>query len=259
MRKTLTPLVILLAATTLLLGGCRGGKDLDPHEMQIRTYRAPEGVDARQLRSYLAGSLNTGEQSLGTVKTYPDGSLVVTAPLSVHEGIEDLLNEMARRGPRQPEPAPASVTISYLFLLGRPVAGKAHATEATPALRQDKEIQPVLDEIVKAQGGMEFHLLEKLRLKSLDSGDHAEIRGRRVAVQQKVFSHESADRLADIKVTIFGSRGVQHTLESRVKLEPGRYVVLGQTAYNGQGHDIEGLDTESEDLMLYYVISTALD
>jgi hypothetical protein len=259
MTKTLTPLVILLTATILLLGGCRGHEEMDPHEMQIRTYQVPEGIDARQFRGYLADSLRTGEQNLGTVKNYPDGSLVVTAPVSVHDSIEDLLADMARRGPREPEPAPSSVTLSYWFLLGRPVQGSLRPTLASPGLRQSDGIQSVLDEIVKAQGGMEFRLLEKLRLKSLDSGDRAEIRGRRIAIAQKVFSHDSEERLADIKVTIFGSRGVQHSLESRIKLEPGRFVVLGQTAYNGAGHDIEGLDTESEDLMLYYVISSEID
>jgi hypothetical protein len=259
MTRTLTPIVILLTATILLQGGCRGREEMDPHEMQIRTYQLPEGVDARTFRAYLSDSLRTGEQNLGTVKTYPDGSLVVTAPVSVHESIEDLLADMARRGPREPEPEPASVTLSYWFLLGRPVQGSSAPTLAGPGLRPSEEIQPVLNEIVKAQGGMEFRLLETLRLTSLDSGDRAEIRGRRIAVAQKVFSHESEERLADIKVTIFGSRGVQHSLESRVKLVPDRFVVLGQTAYNGEGHDIEGLDAGGEDLMLYYVISSAVD
>jgi hypothetical protein len=258
MKKSWTGIGILLAGAALLLGSCSGGPEADPQEMQMRTYRAPEGMSARRFRDTLSGSLTTGEQKLGTASKLSDDSVLVTAPASVHEGIEDLVREMARRGAAEPEPAPATATIGYWFLLGRPREGGG-VDVASPTLERDDEIRRVLDEIVGTQGGMEFELLERLQLKSLDNGTHAAIRGRRIAAEQRVMEHGGDERLADIKITIFGPRGVRHTLESRIRLEPGRHVVLGQTAFNDKGDQPSALESLGEDLMLYYVISSEID
>ncbi len=254
MKNPWTGIGILLLAVVVLTGGCVGSSSEDPQEMQLRTYRLPEGQDVKTFRNYLRNSLDTGDQSLGTVTTYPDGSLVVTAPVSVHDGIEDLIGELTKRGPEPAKPPPSSVTVNYWFLLGKPIPG-GESRIASQALQQSQHLQPVLKEIVKAQGGMEFHLLEQMRLISLDNNSDAEVRGRRVAVRQEVLSHDSGQRLADIKVTMFGKSGVLHTLQSRIKLEPGKFIILGQTAYNNRDGGLPQLAEADEQVMLYYVLS----
>jgi hypothetical protein len=258
MKKSWMGIGMLLAGVTLLLASCGGGPDGDPQEMQMRTYRVPEGLNTPEFRGDLSRSLTTGEQKLGTVQTLSDGTLLVTAPASVHEGIEDLVAEMSQRRSAEPVAAPATVTISYWFLLGRPREGGG-VEVASPTLERNAAMRPVLEEIVGAQGGMQFELLEQLQLRSLDNGTHGAIRGRRISAEQRVMEHGGDERLADIKITIFGPRGVRHTLESRIRLEPGRYVVLGQTAFNDKGDKPSALESLGGDLMLYYVISSEID
>jgi len=196
MKKLWTGIGIVFIGTLALVGGCVGGSSEDPQEMQIKTYRLPEGQDMKEVRDYLNRSLDTGDQNLGQVATYPDGSLVVTAPVSIHVGIEDLIEQLAQQGPKPAEPVPASVTIDYWVVLGRP--GQTGVNIASPTLKQNQELRPVFEEIVRTQGGMEFHLLEQLQLKSLDNRSSAEIRGRLVYARQKVMMHDSGQRLADI-------------------------------------------------------------
>ena len=127
------------------------------------------------------------------------------------------------------------------------------------ALQQSQQLRPVLDEIVDAQGGMEFHLLERVRLSSLDNNDPAEVRGRGVVVRQVVTSDGSGKHLADIRIHMSGRRGVLHTLESRIKLEPGRFIVMGQTAYNNRDAELPSFEDDDERVMLYYVVSAQAD
>jgi hypothetical protein len=260
MKKRWIGIGIILLGTLVVLSGCVGscvgGAAEDPQEMQIRTYAAPEGRDVDEIRDYLNQTLYNKDRDVGQVLSGPDGTLVVTAPASIHDGIKDLIEQMAQRGPRQAEPAPASVTITYWVVLGRPIEGGPEI--ASPVLRENEQLVPVFDEIVRTQGGMSFSLLEQLQLTSLDNGNRAEVRGRQVSAGQKVMTHESGPRLADIQFSIAGKRGVAHTLESRIKLEPDRFVVLGQTAYNSHGVGPTEDDGE-DDRMLYYVLSSRVD
>ena len=91
-RRTASTVVVALLVTLLLAIGCGQAppkESGDSGEMEIRAYKVPEGLDGEQLRNSLAGSLGMGsEERLGTAYTYGDGSVVVTAPASVHAGVE---------------------------------------------------------------------------------------------------------------------------------------------------------------------------
>jgi hypothetical protein len=257
MSQGWTVVGLFVLGLLILFGACSGEATGDPQEMQIRTYMVPEGQSVQEFRDQLRLVLGTGDQKQGTVQAFPNGTLAVTAPASVHSGIANLIEQMAQRGPQRTEPVPASVTLTYWVVLGRPAPGGLEI--ASPVLRQNGGLRPVFEAIVDTQGGMEFDLLEQLQLKSLDNNIWADIRGRQVDVRQRLIKHPSGERLADIDFSISGSRGVAHTLESRVKLEPGRFVVLGQTAYESRRVDLTEHGGAGDGLMLYYVISSSVD
>ncbi len=257
MRKVLIGAVLLLLAVAGLGTAC-GFREQpgDPQAMTIKNYDAPQGYSARDIHRIVGTVLGHGEGSVGRATTGPGGTIIVTAPESVHRGIGELLAKLEAQGTRPVEPE-ASVTLNYWFLVARP-RPDGGLSVASPALAKNAALRPVMEQIVGSQGGMEFHLLEQMRLTTIESEDGS-VRGRFVEIRQRLMRYESGQRVADIRLTMFGSQGVRHTLETRVKLESGRFVVLGETAFKAQGSEFAALREERDELMLYYVISSSID
>ena len=106
---------------------------------------------------------------------------------------------------------------------------------------------------------MKFFLLEQLRLTSITQGSQDNLRGKVMNVVQRVMQPKTADTLADIEIVLHSTQGRPHSIKSRVKLKDDKMIVLGQAGYNHDQHDIlDGVDS-SENLMLYYVISSEID
>lgn len=223
---------------------------------ELRTYTVPTGYDGVSIKNYLRGSFDSGETKLGTVLTYPDGILVVTAPPRIHAGIRQLFAELEERGPR-PQSLGTTVALRYWILIARSAAGPGESVRfASAALRDAGSLRPVLDELAETQGPLEFSLLEQISLASLDQGDRAQTRGRQFVVEQRVLRPDAGSPIADISIQSFGQRGNTHAVETRVRLESGKYVVLGQTAYNAASEGLpEGWNLSDEPL-LFYVISS---
>jgi len=247
----------ILAALLIAVACVRDrGSSGDPEEVELRSYTVPEGFDRAEWRDMLRGALALGDRKIGGVRVGPGNTLVVTAPRGVQAGIAELLKELESRGPVA-RPGPGSVSVNYWVLVGRPLAsGDPGSPVRIGSGRRNilEKLSPVMDQIASAQGPMEFHLLEQLRLTSIDDSREAEMRGRYVQLSQRVMKDDSGQRLADISISMSA-----HNLESRVKIEPGKFVILGQTALNVNGGVVpSGLD-QADDLMLYYVISADTD
>ena len=141
---------------------------------------------------------------------------------------------------RHQAPAAASdptVELHYFLVVGRPGA----ATSPAPAALA--EIEPALDEIVKSQGPQTFTLSERASLSSLhDEEGRLNNFGEELRRIKQVAVQTSDSIYAKISI-----RWKTDKLETRVHLEPGRFVVLGAT---GQ-HAGDGDGT------MYYVIRVA--
>lgn len=259
--RQISTLLAFLALATLLaltLGCPDSGGDAVPESVELRTYSVPEGHDADNIQSYIRRSLQQGDMAYGTVQKYPDGSLVVTAPPSIQRGVEDLLAELAKRVPA-PAPDELSASIRYWVVLGRPTLAAAGVSFASDSLRHETGMLPVLEAIAGSQGAQEFALLERLRLSSSANAKPAGIRGARVSIDQRLSQPGPAGSLVDIDIKILARGGViPQSLSTRVRLEPDRYVVLGQAAYNAKGDLLpEGWDPD--ETYLYYVISSSIE
>ena len=115
------------------------------------------------------------------------------------------------------------------------------------------EIAGVLAEIAGSQGPMEFVLLEKARLVSLE-GRKVHSTGRWVTINQKAAS--AAGRIvADIDIGV-RSRTRDHGLGTRINVEPGQVMVLGQAGFQGDSPfaGVQSAKKTEEPMMLFYVI-----
>jgi hypothetical protein len=227
--------------------------------LELRTYTVPEGFSQDEWSNTLRKAFQVGETRIGSVTPGPSNTLVVTAPRNVHLGIQALVKDLIARGPVT---APESVSVNYWILLARPL--EAGATESPVRIAPDQRsrmeiLEPVLDQIAAVQGPLEYHLLEQLQLSSADANQSSDLRGRLVSVSQRVMDDGRAGWLADIDISMSGSHGVLHNVRSRVRLEPGKFVILGQTAYNGKNGPLPGGWDPFDDLMLYYVIARDSD
>jgi len=254
MRRSTATVLVFILATAAALGGCVGGDRPagDPDEVVIRSYDVPEGIDAIRVSNYIERSLGPDENSRGTARVYPDGRLVVTAPASLQAGIADLIADMARSGPATPKTPPAAIAVRYWVILARPSGSE---TRMADSLRDDATAKAAIDEIVAAQGPMEFALLERLRLGAVE-GQEAQIRGRRVEVGQRAIAAAGDGSLAEINLGVFGSRGRQNTLRTWARLDPGKIVVLGQAAFNPEGSDLPSGWRATDDMTAFFVIAS---
>ncbi|UCF68208.1 MAG: hypothetical protein JSV80_02585 [Acidobacteriota bacterium] len=248
---------IALLILFLFAPSCTQQAVSDEAALELRSYSVPDGFDVQQLREYLQSSLSRGETRMGTVVAYPDGRLVVTAPPGVHRGVEQLMRDLKKTGPRASEPVASMVAVRYWAVIARPAAvGTRQTINFAPDSPYASEpLRVVLEELVATQGPLEFSIVEQVRLTSLDQGDRSETRGQRLQIKQRVLQTDAGAPVADISIASFGSKGITHSLETRVRLETGKYIVLGQTAYNPRGGGLPAGWSPSDGILLYYVIA----
>ncbi len=254
-------LAVVLIGVIGLTMHCRGaGDDGDPQGMVIRTYEVPEGFDAQEWAKSLNRALYVNDANkVGEVEIGPGNTLIVTAQQSSIAGVEHLIKTFQQAKPSQTV-AEASVAVEYWTLVGRPVddSGEKIRIASKRLARQDR-LRPALQQIVQRQGAMEFILLEQLRLTSLSPSRQASVDGRFMQVHQSVTSARDGQHTADIKIQMVSSKGYRNSIESRVKLIPGQFIVMGQSAINGQDYSTIRPIDDSDGLMLYYVISSEID
>lgn len=214
--------------------------------MAMRIY-AVNADYADEVRSALQGALMVGgeeKSSLGRVTLAPNGQLIVTAPQSMHKGVEALLNDIAGFSPG----ATPSIKFEAWFITA--VNSDSAEPQPTPAL---KEVLPALEAIVEAQGNQQFKLLEKMtvHVRTGQSSTVSSANGifevmpsvRRGMNEQKIIS-------AELK---FQMRGPE-SLRTETELKPGELLVLGQTS----NHRLDGERGVPSEQRLYYIVRASL-
>ncbi len=255
MRRATMGILLAAAALALPIAGC-GDRGANPwpggDEVVMRAYDVPDGVDVEEVRKVIARSLTRGDTSFGGVATYPNGTLVVTAPESVQSGVAAVIAEIGKKGASAGKALPAPFAVRYWVLLARPTGGE---TKVAGVLRDDSEAKTAIDAITGSQGPMEFALVERARLESV-LGREASLRGRRLQIQQRVVGASGDAAVAQISVAVIGSQGKQHGLETWTRLDPGKVVVLGQAAYNAAGSVLPPGWRDADDVTVYFVLAS---
>ncbi len=218
--------------------------NLDAFQPILRAYEVAPPHQERT-RSMLVGLLQRGENEKGRVVRGPGNQLVVLAPASVHEGIQTLLQDLESA---QELPPPTALNLEYWIVLG---TSASKPTIPTPL----HELSDTLQTLQKTQGPMEFKLLEKVSLGSLDS-EFARINGRWVEVEQ-LASLGPRGVTADLTIKI-----IDNKLQTRVQLQPQQIAALAQTNFDfalvqrilGKTGEIQPTPRE---YTLYYIVRAA--
>jgi hypothetical protein len=235
----LLPLPLALAVSATALGvGCRsGGEDVGlraaaVNSLVLRSYDVPTG-SARAVVATLTDTFWIGENEkrVGRAAVTPDGHLLVLAPPNVQDGVQPLIDELAKHPPSLEQ----TIELYYFVVLGKPAA----APQPPPPGVSD--IQPALDEIVKSQGPQTFTVMQRARLSTLNGTD-GKVEADKLKIWQKAAAtNDGVD--AQVNIDFPGSGKV----ESRVHLVADRIVVLGSTAQH----------TDASEGTLYYVVRAA--
>ena len=254
----------LVACSTVAACGNLGGSVPDSAEpLVLRTYEVPRDRQD-DIREMLQSALGAGESGIGRVTNGPRGTVLVVAPARIQADIVQLLG-----GGLEAPPASGPITLTYWFVVGRPLDrapdGRPYALAGTT---DDSRLDPVLREIAAVEGPTEFSLLEQIQLTSMNRDDGM-VTGRFGRVRQRATT-SGAGIVADVAI-YFGLNGPSgsNILESQLLLEPGQFVVMGQSGLDYDepmsastvGISPQGLfsNDRTEDLhTLYYVISAAL-
>ncbi len=199
-------------------------------EAVLRTYNVPP-AHSRAVERALASALSAGEDlpPRGTVEQLPNGQLVVVAPPAIQEGVAELVRGLAD----VKIPAARTAGFDYWVVIGEP------APEASGLDLPD--IVPALTAIVREQGPMKFTSLEKISLASA-SDESADITGSRIAVRQ-VVTDVGGRLVADVQLEVDTAPEVDpidrcrsggcKQFRTRVNVDPGKLLVVGQTGITG--------------------------
>lgn len=245
MTRILTGTVLALLLTACHLGATPTSSTTETEPLILRSYDVPSAYAAeinsvvRQLLRAHGDEKNTvGSSSLG-----PGGRLLVAAPESFQRGVKELVEGLNAKHPVPP----ASVTTESWVVVARPAA---KPVPLTPALA---EVAPALDAVTKAQGPLEFALMEKVLTSGL-SGGLSRTHGAHVELESQgtVFD----DRIvADLRINPPGGAG----LSTRVTLPANKLLVIGQSGYSPTP-DVPfwSKDGQAQDMSLFYVIRVSV-
>lgn len=242
-------IALLAVAGTILSASCRDSapRDAASAAVEMKVYAVP-ALRSDEVRSMLQSALG-GDNPVGRVTPGPGDTLVVVAPAQVQEGVRGLISGLDAV---EPKAEPLQLTISYWMVVGRPLQkappdGPGYVVSGDSKLTA---IESALATIVATQGPTEFTLMEKVQITALNS-DRGIARGRRASVEQRI-SEVDGRVTGDVAVHVGGN-----ALDTRIALESGQLLVMGQVGYSGGMGD--AFDTEgSDDLTLYYVIMRQL-
>lgn len=208
--------------------------------LALETYALPKGY-AEALIPMLKSLLDQGEDRVGKVSPMPGDRVAILAPAPLHTGIAKLIEEIQSSDAVVP---PQTIALNYWLVVGRP--GVTNASDFTA-------IAPALESINEVSGPSEFAMLETARLLSLN-GEHAQTNGRHLHVEQRI-SSLGGHHIGELSMRT--RRG--NEINTRVRLEPEKLLVLGQTGLELHPDDrlfkdMIGLPQQDPNLTLYFII-----
>lgn len=200
------------------------------------------GDHADEVRSALQNALRADDDKsyFGRVTLAPNGQLIVTAPESVHRGVERLLDDV---GAYSAGPTP-TIKLEAWFVRGSGGAGESDATLA--------EVKPALQAITEAQGINRFQLIEKLTIHAR-AGHEGDVQGAHGAMRAEPTLRRAGKEQAAVfsKLSLWLNRGGTR-LNAEMEMKPGELMVLGQSAYSPDGAP------NSDNQTLYYIVRASL-
>ena len=210
--------------------------------MVMRSY-VVQGDHADEVRNALQSALRGTEDDksyLGRVTLAPNGQLIVTAPESIHRGVENLINDVLAYSPG---PTP-TIKLEAWFVRGSNASGASDGTLA--------EVQPALTAITEAQGISQFQLIEKLTIHAR-AGHEGDVQGARAAMRAEPTLRRLGKEQAAVfsKLSLWLNRSGAR-LNAEMEMKPGELLVLGQSAYAPDGAPT------SDNQMLYYIVRATL-
>ena len=215
--------------------------------LTVRSYPVAPEI-AGEMQTALIQVLNTPPLH-GEVALTRDGHLVVTAPESVQDQVQAILQDVDAT---KPGPTP---TINFEIWLVSAAPEAAAKVDNGPGL---SEIASALSDIQKAQQGREplhFNLLEKLSVQVRAGGNESHIGGPHASMEiSNATVRHDAKGLPVIAARIeLNQQGHAGELEAVVELPAGQLLVLGQSglAASGAAHP----DPQSQ---LYYLVRASL-
>jgi hypothetical protein len=247
-----------LLVTTMLAAACRSAEapkpttpPPDPQTTVLRTYVIPSGqqkVVERLLRgnSYPISVVSDKGAQTQFVHLNPqftgDGYFILSAPIGIHEGVAQLLEELKSRPPTT---GPTSIETTYWLVVGYPSA----KTEIPSSL---DAIAPALKGISDL-GTIKFEPYETLQVTALD-GEEAKAIANRAQVRQTVSADkDSFDLRVQLEMRNTTSVPVG-TIETSVRVKSGQFAVLGEAGFKPPG--AQGAPLEDPRATLFYVLRT---
>lgn len=208
----------------------------------MRSYTV-QGDHADEVRAALQAALrgtDDDKKYLGRVTLAPSGELIVTAPESIHRGVDNLINDVLAHSPG---PTP-TIKLEAWFVKGTTTTGQSDATLA--------EIQAAMSAITEAQGIHRFQLIEKLTI-HIRAGHEGDVQGAYAALRAEPTLRRAGKEQAAIfsKLSLWLNR-TGARLNAEMEMKPGELLVLGQSAYSPDGAP------SSDNQMLYYIVRASL-
>lgn len=213
--------------------------DAAKQALVMKTYEVPGGY-GQQVKSVLSSAFYGVKDHVGARAVVgPDGQLVVVGPAGLHEGVQALLATMKDKPAATPPP---TFGMRTWLVLGSPTGGEGHRRGAL------KSAGAALDALEKAQGAMDFWLLERLDVQVLGD-DRAEVRGRhaQAGVRASVWNERL---LMDVQL-----KAGRSEITTRLSARPGQQVVLGEAGANLRDFDGHPLPEGHEGpVTLFYIV-----
>jgi hypothetical protein len=205
-------------------------------ELLLRTYQVPEG-EADSIRRTLDALFRVKSEQVtpARVEVFPDQQLAVYATEATHQSVAAVLAQLKPSVTIKP----AMAKISYWLVLAKP---ETQAAEPTGGLL---EVKAALKQISQQHGALQFELLERLELTSLQLSkgstgpiDPATVRGSLFMINQEL---RQQDGSAELNLSIQKIRNVSAELNSKLPndyllntrltaTQPDQLLVIGSTA-----------------------------
>lgn len=201
-------------------------------EMQLYEVNFQYRQEVYQALSAILESDQAGKENYGQVEMLPTGQILVDAPEDTQKQVARVI---AAIGQQDNEPPP-SVTLRYWILF----AGEGEAANQTNKAAL-KTLQPVIKDLKKIYGDINFQVLDSLSLVS-ETGSRAHLNGHRMRVEQRVLYNQNQIN-ATIEISYHSPR--PQNLGVKVSLKRGEFLVLGEST----------IKTQENSGQMFYIVS----
>lgn len=213
------------------------GYDISP-----RAYEVPPGraAEVRRLVKGLAYPVSVvSAQGAQTQFVNPqptftsDGHVVLTLPGNYQAAVAELMKTVVAEGPG----TESAYDVSYWVVRATP----GQAFMAAPELG---DIQPALEKVI-GLGTRVYGIVDRVATRTLD-GEESSIEGRSTKVEQTVSTSPGGLEL-EVKLTETHADGTANQIETKISLQPGQVVILGDATAPRDDKLLDG------DVLLYVV------